>query len=59
MIARERALAEKDLEAAMPALIAAEKAVAGLKPSDIVEMKSNRNPGDIIKYIMDAVVIFF
>jgi len=43
----------------MPALLAAEKAVANLKPSDIVELKTNRNPGDIIKYIMDSVTIFF
>jgi len=59
MIAKERALAEKDLEAAMPALMAAEKAVASLKASDIVEMKTNKNPGDIIKYILDSVTIFF
>lgn len=59
MIAKERALAEKDLEAAMPALLAAEKAVASLRASDIVELKTNRNPGDIIKYIMDSVAIFF
>lgn len=32
MIAKERADAEKDLEAAMPALLAAEKAVSSLKP---------------------------
>ena len=30
-----------------------------LNPADIVEMKTNRNPLDIIKFIMDAVVIFF
>jgi len=59
MIATERAAAEKDLEAAMPALLAAEKAVASLKAADIVELKTNRNPGDIIKYILDSVVIFF
>lgn len=43
----------------MPALLAAEKAVSGLRPSDIVELKTNRNPGDIIKYILDSVCIFF
>lgn len=43
----------------MPALERAQRAVSELKPSDIVEMKSNRNPLDLIKYIMDSVVVFF
>lgn len=43
----------------MPALKAAERAVDSLKPADIVEMKTNRNPHDLIKYIMDVIVIFF
>ena len=43
----------------MPALERAQKAVSELKASDIVEMKANRNPLDIIRYIMDSVVIFF
>jgi len=59
MIAREREAAEKDLQAAMPALERAQRAVSELKAADIVEMKTNRNPLDIIRYIMDAVVIFF
>lgn len=55
----QREAAEKDLQAAMPALERAQRAVSELKPSDIVEMKTNRNPLDIIKYIMDSVVVFF
>lgn len=47
MIAREREMAQNDLKAAMPALDRAQRAVNELKPSDIVEMKTNRNPGDI------------
>jgi len=43
----------------MPALKAAEVAVASLKAADIVEMKSNKNPNAILKYIMDSVNIFF
>jgi hypothetical protein len=42
----------------MPALIRAKEAVENLKASDIVEMKANKNPLDIIKYIMDSVVVF-
>lgn len=30
-----------------------------MKPQDIVELKSNRNPAIIIKYIMDTVTVFF
>jgi dynein heavy chain len=37
----------------------AQRAVSELKPSDIVEMKTNKNPGPIIKYIMDSVCVFF
>lgn len=58
MIQKEKELADKDLQAAMPALIRAQQAVDDLKAADIVEMKTNKNPGDVIKYIMDSVVIF-
>lgn len=43
----------------MPALAAAQNAVNNLKPGDIVELKSNRNPAIIIKYILDTVTVFF
>ena len=43
----------------MPALRRAQKAVDSLDPKDIVEMKANRNPLDIIRYILDAVAIYF
>lgn len=59
MIAKDKVSAEKDLAAALPALRNAQEAVDNLNPSDIVEMKTNKNPKDIIKYIMDSVVIFF
>lgn len=59
MIAKEKELAEKDLQAALPALQAAQDAVNSLESKDIVEMKTNRNPLDIIKYILDSVSVFF
>lgn len=59
MITRERELAEKDLQAALPALDRAYRAVNELKPSDIVELKTNKKPGAIIKYILDSVCVFF
>lgn len=43
----------------MPALKRAQEAVDSLTAADIVEMKSNKNPLDILKYIMDAVLVFF
>jgi len=33
--------------------------VDSLESKDIVEMKANRNPLDIIRYILDAVAIYF
>lgn len=44
---------------AMPALQRAQVAVTSLNSKDIVELKSNRNPAVIIKYILDTVVVFF
>lgn len=58
-IARDKEDADKDLQQALPALEAAQNAVNNLKPQDIVELKSNRNPAIIIKYIMDTVTVFF
>ena len=42
----------------MPALLAADSAVASLSPKDIVDLKANKNPMPLIKYIMDTVAIF-
>lgn len=47
------------LQGALPALARAQKAVDSLDNKDIVEMKANRNPLDIIRYILDAVAIYF
>lgn len=59
MIAVEKETALKDLEAALPALRRAQEAVDSMEKKDIDEMKANKNPLDIIKYIMDSVIIFF
>jgi dynein heavy chain len=56
-IAVEKAEAEKDLAIAMPYLKKAIDAVDSIKPKDINEMKSARNPADTTKMILDAVHI--
>ena len=43
----------------MPALLAADQAVRELEKKDIDDLKANKNPMTIIKYIMDAVAVFF
>lgn len=43
----------------MPALEAADEAVRQLEKKDIDDLKANRNPMVLIKYIMDTVAIFF
>ena len=59
MIAVEKDAAMKDLEAALPAQKRAVEAVENMDPKDIVELKANRAPLDIIKYIFDSVLVFF
>jgi dynein heavy chain len=59
MIAIEKEAAERDLQAALPALKRAQEAVDSIDQRDITEMKANRNPLDVIRYIMDSVVVFF
>jgi len=59
MIAVEKDAAMKDLEAALPALKRAQEAVDSIDPKDIVELKANRAPLDIIKFIFDSVLVFF
>lgn len=53
----EKEKAQKDLDAALPALQAAQLAVSSIKPSHIVELKSNKKPLDIMKYVSDCVNI--
>jgi len=55
----EKEAADKDLQAAMPALQRAVQCVQELDPKDIAEMKVNRNPAEIIRYIIDCVLVFF
>ncbi len=43
----------------MPALQRAQAAVASIQAKDITEMKTNRNPAEVIKYVMDVVMIYF
>ena len=59
MIATERESAEKDLQAALPALKRAEEAVASLDNKDIIEIKTTKTPHEVIKYIFDLVCIYF
>ena len=58
-IAEEEAEARKDLAAAIPYLKKAEAAIESIKPSDITEMKANKNPVDIVKMVIDTVNIIF
>lgn len=43
----------------MPALQKAKVMVSTLSSKDIVELKANKNPANIIKFILDTVSIFF
>jgi hypothetical protein len=43
----------------MPALQRAQVMVSTLNSKDIVELKANKNPANIIKFILDTVTIFF
>jgi len=43
----------------MPALQRAKVMVATLNSKDIVELKANKNPANIIRFILDTVCIFF
>jgi dynein heavy chain len=58
-IGLERATAEKDLEAAMPFLRRAEKAVESIRPQDIGELKVMKKPADATRLVMDTVNILF
>jgi hypothetical protein len=47
------------LAAAIPAQQRAQAAVDSLDPASIVEMKSNKNPQEILKLNLDAIAIYF
>ena len=49
--------AQKDLDAAMPLLIAANKALDSLNSSDITEIKSFKQPPPLVKMVMEAICI--
>ncbi|RHY51106.1 hypothetical protein DYB38_003376 [Aphanomyces astaci] len=55
LIRREKEDAEEDLAKAQPFLDEAERAVSGIKPNDLNELKKLAKPGDIIKLIFDCV----
>jgi dynein heavy chain len=59
MTATQRESAEKDIQAALPALHRAEDAVSSLDNKDIVEIKRTKTPHEVIKYIFDLVCIYF
>jgi len=55
----EKEAADKDLQAAMPFVHAAQEALSGIKPNDIVELKSMKKPHDICRLILDTAQILF
>jgi len=58
-ISKEKELAMIDLAKAQPFVDKANKAIASIKPTDIQEIKANKNPTDIIKMIFDCILILF
>jgi len=57
VIQADRDETQKDLDHAKPALVAAESALDAIKDDDIKNLKGLRNPPNIIKRIMDAVLL--
>jgi dynein heavy chain len=55
----EQELANRDLQAAMPFVYEAESAAKSIKQADITELKTMKSPSDIIRLIMDGVLILF
>ena len=56
-IAAVKADAERDLEAAKPALEAALSALNSITPKDIASLKALKSPPDIVKRIFDCVLL--
>ena len=56
-IAGVKESAEKDLEAAKPALDAAVAALNSITPKDIASLKALKNPPDVVKRIFDCVLL--
>eukprot|EP00960_Hanusia_phi_P069522 767109-Hanusia_phi.AAC.3 len=56
-IGAEKAEVQRDLEAAKPALLEAEDALKAIKPDDIKNLKSLKNPPVVIKIIFDGVLL--
>lgn len=54
-ISIEKEAADRDLQAAMPFVEAAEKALSGIKPNDITELKAMKKLHDVGKIILDCV----
>lgn len=57
VIQADRDETNRDLKAAKPALVAAEKALDAIRPDDIKGLKALKNPPNIIKRIFDAVLL--
>ncbi|CAD7937234.1 unnamed protein product [Amoebophrya sp. A120] len=57
MISVEKASAEEELKKAMPFLHEAEAACKSITPKDITELKTNKNPTDVIKLTFDGLAI--
>lgn len=57
-IAKVKADAEADLAAAQPALEAALAALNSITPKEIISLKALKSPPDVIKRIMDCVLLF-
>ena len=56
-IQRNKEEADRDLQAAMPYLEEAVRAVNSIQQKDIVELKTNRKPLDIIRLVLDGALI--
>jgi dynein heavy chain len=56
-IEQEQAEAEKDLQAALPFLREAENAVKSITAKDITELKTLKQPSDIIRLVFDGLLI--
>lgn len=56
-IEREQADAERDLQAALPFLHEAENAVKSITAKDITELKTLKQPSDIIRLVFDGLLL--